>query len=396
MAIKFCIEKFKKDKAYPNLASFNAIPHQNSWRQFSTNSPYSEPVMLLEYLTNSGADYDIVSIDEADNDTFYPIALSFFDFSIDWFSLMSIELVTKLKDRSIKILFYYSEGDNPHTLNKHITEQCKKHKIPREQVKFISANSEARNIDHFYHIVDDELLFQHRNSAMPPVKFLPHVKQKKFVALVRMHKYWRANTMATLWKNRLDSEGIFGYGNIIDSGESENDNPIEVNRYMGLKQLTKTFLTCTPFHADELTSEDQNDHTKSVENHFNMAYLNIVLESHMDVDKSNGVFLTEKTFKPIKNAQMFIIFGACGSLELLRELGYKTFDHALNNKYDTIQDTTKRWKTVMDMTTTVLDRSHIELRDMMRNCEDDLVHNQELFITNKKERLNKLIKELHE
>jgi hypothetical protein len=202
--------------------------------------------------------------------------------------------------------------------------------------------------------------------------------------------------MATLWKNRLDSEGIFGYGNIIDSGESENDNPIEVNRYMGLKQLTKTFLTCTPFHADELTSEDQNDHTKSVENHFNMAYLNIVLESHMDVDKSNGVFLTEKTFKPIKNAQMFIIFGACGSLELLRELGYKTFDHALNNKYDTIQDTTKRWKTVMDMTTTVLDRSHIELRDMMRNCEDDLVHNQELFITNKKERLNKLIKELHE
>lgn len=392
--VTFCIDKIVKEKPYPNLATFDAIPHQRSWKEFSINPPYSEPVMLLEYLANSGIEYSIVSLDDANNNTFYPIALSYFDFDIDWFSLMSVNLIHKLKDKSIKILFYYSEGDNPYTLNKHITSQCTRHKIPREQILFVSANSKAKNIDYFYHVVDDELLFQYRNRGILPVGFLPHIKQKKFTALVRMHKYWRANTMAKLWETGLHKEGIFSYGDSIDSGEDESDNPIEFDSFTGLQTLTKSFLSEVPFYADKFSPLSQNDHTTAVDDHFNQAYVNIVLESHMDVDRSNGVFLTEKTFKPIKNAQMFIIFGACGSLQLLRELGYKTFDHALDNKYDKIKDTTKRWNTAINMTIDLLSMEHIELRDIMRSCKNDLVHNQKLFIKSKKERLTKLLKEL--
>ena len=82
--------------------------------------------------------------------------------------------------------------------------------------------------------MDDELLYHYRNRKHPPAFYTEDRRPKKYTALVRMHKYWRANTMATLWQKRLDTDGFFAYGNSIDSGESESDNPIEVDNYMGL------------------------------------------------------------------------------------------------------------------------------------------------------------------
>jgi len=392
--LKFCIDSIAKGELYPNLSKKGIKPFTDKWHQFSKISPYSEPVMFIKHLEHHEINFEIVKLERADKHTFYPIALSFFDFDINWFSLMSSKLISKVKKNDIKILFYYSEGDNPHKINEHLSKQCIEHDIPREQIKFISANSEASNIDNFFHVIDDELLYYYRNRKHPPAFYTENVRDKKYTALVRMHKYWRANTMATIWQKQFDTDGYFAYGNTIDSGEKENDNPIEVDKYYGLRQLTKTFLSITPFKADHLSDDEHNNHTLQVREHYQNSYINIVLESHMDVDQSNGVFLTEKTFKPIKNSQMFIIFGAMGSLQILRDMGYKTFDHILNNSYDTIEDTTIRWKTAMDMVTTLLNRSIMQIHDMYIKSQEDIIHNQKLFNTTKDDRLNTIIKEL--
>ena len=394
MEIKFYFDKMIGDKPYPNLATHIATPYTPKWREFSSNHPFSEPPNLLEFMTFNKVPYDIVPFNKTDNDTFYIIAISWFDFNVNWFSLMSSEIIEKVRNNELKILLYYWEADNPYRIHEHISKQASEHNIPIEQIKFISGNSEADKIPNFFHFVDDELLFQYRNKKIAPVAFHSNYRTKKFTALVRMHKYWRANVMSTIWQKRLDTDGYFAYGNEIAADEKEEDNPIEVDKFYGLRERTRIFLKSTPFTADVLDSNGHNDHTESVLEHFNDAYINVVLESHMDVDQSNGVLLTEKTFKPIKNAQMFIIFGACGSLKLLREMGYKTFDHVLDNKYDTIQDTTERWKTAMNMLTTVLDRSHNEIHQMYLQCESDLIHNQKLFNASKATRLNKLLKEI--
>jgi len=370
--MKFCIDKFINGEAYPNLATIDATPHTKKWHKFSTNFPYSEPAMLLNHLDEHSIVYTIVPLEEADNSTFYLIALSFLDYSIDWFELMNDQLINKLRDQSIKVLFYYSEGDNPKDINEIICNLCTKHNIPREQIKFVSANSEAKNIDHFYHIVDDELLFRYRNRKIKPVQYHENDRSKKYTALVRMHKYWRANIMSTIWQRQFDVNGYFGYGNNITADEEEKDNPIEVDKYMGLKQRTKTFLSCIPFQADGLSTDEHNDHTLQVTEHFENSYLNIVLESHMDVDQSNGVFLTEKTFKPIKNAQPFIIFGASHSVQLLRDMGYRTFDHVISHDYDTISNTTERWKSAMDLTLRLLDHDNHYLKEMYIKCKDEI------------------------
>lgn len=392
--MKFYFEKIINNKPYPNLATHKAKPYTQSWREFSNKHPYSEPPNLLEFMNYHNVPYELVEFDNTDNDTFYIIAISWFDFSINWFSLMNDEIINKVKDKKLKILFYYWEADNPYRIHEHISNQANEYNVPMEQIKFISGNSEAEKIPNFHYFADDELLFQFRNKKIEPVLFHTNTRTKKYTALVRMHKFWRANTMATLWQKRLDTDGYFAYGNSIDSGEKESDNPIEVDNYMGLRTLTRTFLNCTPFTADELTEQEHNNHTSQVKEHYSNSYINVVLESHMDVDQSNGVLITEKTFKPIKNAQMFIIFGACGSLQMLREMGYKTFDHVLDNSYDTIENTTERWKTAIDMLTTILDRSFIDIHDMYLQCESDIIHNQKLFNASKKTRLNNLLKKL--
>ena len=52
--------------------------------------------------------------------------------------------------------------------------------------------------------------------------------------------------------------------------------------------------------------------------------------------------LTEKTFKPIKHGQMFFVAGPAGSLQVLRDLGYRVFDSVLDNNQDGLDNLYKQ------------------------------------------------------
>ena len=114
-------------------------------------------------------------------------------------------------------------------------------------------------------------------------------------------------------------------------------------------------------------------------------------ESQLDVDQSGGVFLTEKTFKPIKHAQMFFIVGAAGSLAQLRRMGYRVFDHVLDNSYDLVEDPTQRWLCVRD----AIRQAHQQgVRELYARCRSDIEHNQQLFLAAPVQRLNSLVERL--
>jgi hypothetical protein len=52
--------------------------------------------------------------------------------------------------------------------------------------------------------------------------------------------------------------------------------------------------------------------------------------------------LTEKIFKPICLNMPFVVVGTAGSLEYLRQYGFKTFSHIWNESYDTELDDVRR------------------------------------------------------
>lgn len=388
--VKFCIDRFVDDRPYPNLAKWQARPYTPEWRQFSVNWPYSEPVHFFEYLDQCGIEYQLVEWTRADRSTLYPISVSYFDFGVDWFSIMPPAILEKLRSRSLIVWFFYSEGDNPDRIQQHLYALCQRYSVDISLIKFTSANSAAQGIQGFTHFVDDECLYQLRNKHSP-LDYHERPRSRKFTALVRTHKWWRASTMARFWSQGLHLDSYFSYNHDLSVNESELDNPIEVDSFGDLRKITHRFLEHCPFTADEFSSDVHNLYANTVENHFTDSYLNVVIETHMDVDQSNGVFLTEKTFKPIKHCQPFVIIGAAGSIQQLRDMGYRTFDHVIDHGYDRIENTTQRWDAVCKEVERL---STVDLHQVYLACRDDLVHNQRLFLAPKTQRLSSLLTEL--
>jgi hypothetical protein len=146
-----------------------------------------------------------------------------------------------------------------------------------------------------------------------------------------------------------------------------------------------------PYTCDVLSAADHNNHAIIESRHFTDAYFNIVLETHFDADGSGGAFLTEKTFKAIKHAQPFVIIGCAGSLATLRSLGYRTFDHAIDNSYDLETNNTQRWLKARSAIQQIQrDNPH----ELYKQCWADIFHNQQLFLANKAQRLNTLFTKL--
>jgi hypothetical protein len=390
MVLSFCVDKLVDGKPYPNAAVWQAQPYTPEWRKFSVNWPYSEPVHFFEYLDRCRIPYKIVQWTQADRNTFYPISLSFFDFGIDWFATIRPEIKEKLRADGLTLWFFYSEGDNPKRIYEHLLKQAEQHTIKPERIRFTSANSMADSLENFSYFVDDECLYQLRNTDAP-VDFHTQPRDKKFTMLVRTHKWWRATTMARFWSQGLHKQGYFSYNNALGVDDQENDNPIEIDSFENLRNNTYEFLNQCPFVADSLSPDQHNLYATTVEEHFGNSYLNVILETHLDVDQSNGVFLTEKTFKPIKHSQPFIIFGAAGSIAQLRAMGYRTFDHVINHNYDSIADNTQRWDAACR------EFEHLmtcDLHQLYLACEGDLRHNQQLFLASKEARVNSLLERI--
>jgi hypothetical protein len=122
------------------------------------------------------------------------------------------------------------------------------------------------------------------------------------------------------------------------------------------------------------------------------SYCQSVLESQFDVDQSGGAFITEKTFKPIKHGQLFFVAGGAGSLQVLRDLGYRTFDHLLDNSYDTIINHTQRWQQLQQS----IAAAQPKLPELFAKAKIDIEHNQQLFVANKRQRLNSLLEKINE
>jgi hypothetical protein len=151
------------------------------------------------------------------------------------------------------------------------------------------------------------------------------------------------------------------------------------------------FLDRGPYRADDLTAAQHNDHALTVEEHYTNSYCNIVFETVFDADGSGGTFLTEKTFKPIKHGQAFVVVAPPGTLQTLRSLGYRTFDSVIDTSYDSIEDNTQRWIAVRGVIESI---KHSNLDQFQQQCRADVEHNRSLFLSSKADRLNMLSRKI--
>ena len=285
----------------------------------------------------------------------------------------SIAEIIKEKDR---INLYFLSNNN--SVGKTYVSDAVRAGFTEENIHFTTENTKSHDLAGTAYMCSDELLYRHRNISMPTV-YHEQERSKKFTALVRTHKEWRAYTMARLWSKGLHEQGYFSYNNQITV--EEDVNPIDISNLGSLKHHTEFFLKLAPFHCDLLTPDEHANMKYTMGLHHSDAYFNFVIESEL----TGPVRLTEKVFKAIKNCQPFIIAGASGSIKQLREMGYKTFDHVVDHSYDEIADHTERWEAVCTEMYRIAKSK--KTHSMYIDCKDDLLHNQTLFLNKETENI---------
>jgi hypothetical protein len=384
---KFAADAVMRDKAYPALAEWPARPYTTEWREFRYHWPYTVPCELHEHCVTHGFAHKIFRTDQCHGpENFYTIGLGFFDFEIDYVALIPAEVF----ERELTVLFYYHEGDNPQRIKKRLDQLFVQHGLNPQCYRFVSGNTAADAIDGFVWFPDHELLYWHRNHTVPatPVHF--NARPYRFTILNRTHKWWRATVMADLQRAGILDVSQWSYTTDITAGDDPADNPIEID-VLELRDSVNGFLQLAPYTCDSLTVDQHNDHHLHVPEHYTQSYCHVVVETHFDADQSGGAFLTEKTFKPIKHGQPFVIVGAPGTLQALRDLGYRTFDHVIDNSYDLETDNTQRWLKILNVIQQICNQ---DPTSWFQRCANDVQHNQQHFLAAKKPRLNNLYDKL--
>ena len=387
--LKFCFDQMSAPGVlgYPNLAKSGLAPDQ-----FDDTWPRCIPCRLFVYFKRHGIGVEQYHIDDAPPGSWYPVGIAWHDFDCDYFSLCSPKVISKIKDKSIKILFYYHEGDNPFEIKKRMDFLLEKHNLPMDCYLFVSANSKANEIKNFYYFSDHEYFFHYvnRNQTCPEIS--ERHRKYRFTALSRSHKWWRASIMSDLVESGLLNQSLWSYNTSIDVGDLESENPLEVDLFDGWREKIQRFVGQGPYFCDSEDHDSHNDHRRVEAYLYNDSYCNLILETHFDADGSHGSFITEKTYKCFKFGQPFVMIGPPGTLSTLREHGYRVFDSQIDNRYDEIINNTQRWAHIKK---TITELAQKDLHKWFLECLPDIRHNRELFLSGNRKNLMDLVDHLN-
>jgi len=327
-------------------------------------------------------------VEDAPVGSWYPVALAWHDFTCDYFSLMSDALLARVRNQQIRIMFYYHEGDNPSKIQERFNGLCIKHHLPKDCYLFVSANTAAEDLENFYHFPDHEYFFRYVNRRQPIASTSIVSRPFEFTVLNRTHKWWRASCMADLYRLNLLNRSMWSYNTRCVIDDQEHDNPLELDSMDGWRMAVKQFVNQGPYFCDNDDEESHNDHRSVPINFYHYSYCSLVIETLFDADQSQGAFLTEKTYKPIKFGQPFVIIGTQHSLRALRQQGYRVFDHSIDNSYDEITDNTQRW---MSLRKSILQIQSQDMHEWFLRCLPDVKHNQQVFNLMKNPALNSIV-----
>ena len=106
------------------------------------------------------------------------------------------------------------------------------------------------------------------------------------------------------------------------------------------------------------------------------SYISIVTETNF---YEEGLYLSEKTWKPIGHLQPFIQVNKSGALKELHSLGFKTFSPFINEEYDNETDDNKRIKMISSEIHRLNNLSTSEIHLWYHSILDILIHNQEVL-----------------
>jgi hypothetical protein len=109
----------------------------------------------------------------------------------------------------------------------------------------------------------------------------------------------------------------------------------------------------------------------------NSTAISVVLETVFD----QRIHLTEKTLRPIACGQPFILAAGPGSLKLLKDYGFKTFDPFIDESYDNIQNDQERLNAVVAAMKKIEQLSSFDRQQVLTCCREIAEFNRKHFFS---------------
>lgn len=111
---------------------------------------------------------------------------------------------------------------------------------------------------------------------------------------------------------------------------------------------------------------------------YHESFCAIVLESRFNQPWPN---ISEKTINAIKNHRPFIIAGAPGTIQMLKDMGFRTFDKYWPEDYDTIINNQNRIARICEIIESINSMNIEEMRLMYKSMMKDLRYNESILPT---------------
>lgn len=121
-------------------------------------------------------------------------------------------------------------------------------------------------------------------------------------------------------------------------------NPVDQDQHYTQHQFRNpAFCPQIKFNNLPLNTSDATASADYNARDYNICAIDVVLETLFDDQR---IHLTEKTLRPIACGKPFILVGPCGSLDYLKQYGFKTFGDIIDESYDSIQDPVTRLRSI--------------------------------------------------
>jgi hypothetical protein len=320
-------------------------------------------------------------VDKIPNTKFiYPIFFPLDSKSISDVTIPNIILNSINQCNCLILISHYHEAENWEHYEYQISHIQYSHDLPDDKIIFLTGNV-ARSLKYKSVFCNswepasfNNNFIKERRVATEYI-FKEEIRPYKFICLNRRSRYHRFALVAGLYPYR--DQGLLSF--FYQGLHWQEDDKLKFIKYYPKYNTQWNALGLE--HSIPLKLPIELDHTgdsalsiidKSVDK-FYQSYLHIISETHV-----SHTFFTEKTYKPIKCFQPFVMINGQYSLQHFRELGYQTFAGYIDESYDLEPDNERRIELAIQSSLDFINRT--DLHEVMKEMYPIFEHNHNIFI----------------
>jgi hypothetical protein len=153
-----------------------------------------------------------------------------------------------------------------------------------------------------------------------------------------------------------------------------------MNQVIGNTWFNKNLDLETLYELIPITIDKEftgNDWSAGTDFFYQTSFASFVNETY--TGQNFNPFLTEKTMKPLAYGHPFLVFCSAGTLSILKDLGFETFDDIFDERYDQIENTQLRFEHLLREVDRICNFENATLADITMQITPKLQHNYNHF-----------------